>query len=345
MQGDADSLQPGPETLTSWRPGGHQAYEQTDDPSTADLIVLLEPNYFKNWRYVPILAGHPAVQQYPEKCFTITSDDSPIGLLPGVYVSMAAAQWEPRQYRAGCYPFQPNRFCPTLAAEAESHLPTQLFSFRGFDSSPVRHQIFASRQLRQRGTIVETFAWYDHNDEQKQEFLREILDSKFALCPGGRGPTTHRLFETMELGRVPVVLSDQWVAPEGVAWQDCSIRVAEDRVETIPAILDSFEPMAREMGRFARREWEKHFAPNIRLGRMIQSIEELLLQRDAAYDAAASVRRWSSWRFHVGKQWTLPQRMMNSFGNGRLRERAMRLLRRGPAAPDPDRPTQKYKTS
>ena len=39
-------------------------------------------------------------------------------------------------------------------------------------------------------------------------FLREIKSSKFVLCPRGNGLDTHRLWETLYMGSIPIVKRD-----------------------------------------------------------------------------------------------------------------------------------------
>src|SRR5204863_9824065 len=85
--------------------------------------------------------------------------------------------------------------------------------------------------------------------------------SKFCLCPRGRGPSTWRLYEALRAGRPPVIISDDWVPPaiDG-GWEQCSIRVAERDVERIPEILREREPDAERMSAEARRVWQEWFS-------------------------------------------------------------------------------------
>ena len=46
------------------------------------------------------------------------------------------------------------------------------------------------------------------------------------ICPRGWGSSSIRLFEVMEMGRVPVIISDAWVN-EAPKWADFSVRVSE----------------------------------------------------------------------------------------------------------------------
>jgi hypothetical protein len=93
------------------------------------------------------------------------------------------------------------------------------------------------------------------------EYVNVVNQSYFILCPRGIGPCTYRLFETMQLGRVPVIIADEWAHITGIAWDQFSITVAESQIEQIPRLLDSRRGEALEMGRRARSVWEEHFSP------------------------------------------------------------------------------------
>ena len=103
-----------------------------------------------------------------------------------------------------------------------------------------------------------------------KEYAKAILDSQFVLCPAGWGPATYRLFETMEMGRVPVILSDEWVPPPGPRWDEFSIRVPENRAGEISAILSNYSDRHEIMGRLARSSWEQWFAKPVCFHRLIE---------------------------------------------------------------------------
>jgi len=87
--------------------------------------------------------------------------------------------------------------------------------------------------------------------------------SKFILCPRGMGASSVRLFDAMRMGRVPVILSDQWVSPEGPCWDKFTLRVREADFDRIPALLEQLEPKAVEMGMLAYAQWEEWFSPAV----------------------------------------------------------------------------------
>jgi hypothetical protein len=76
----------------------------------------------------------------------------------------------------------------------------------------------------------------------------------------------------MCLGRVPVIISDQWQEPPGVPWSDCSIVVPESEVSHIPNLLASFEDRAHSMGRLARRIYEENFSPKVFFDRLLTTL-------------------------------------------------------------------------
>ena len=101
-------------------------------------------------------------------------------------------------------------------------------------------------------------------------YAEAILDSQFVLCPAGYSPSSFRLFEAMEMGRVPVILSDEWVPPPGPRWDEFSVRVPECRAGEIAAILSKYSDRHEVMGQLARRAWEQWFAKPVCFHRLIE---------------------------------------------------------------------------
>lgn len=291
-------------------------YELARNADEADIILYFESSGYKDIQYARMLLQQENIRNYPEKCFVVNYDDVPIGFLPGVYVSIQQQHMDYHRFRACCYMGESNPFCARLAKERDS-TPGLLFSFRGSRTAPVRSGLFNLRdRLSEPARIEETFGWYDHTPEQKESYIREILDSKFVLCPRGIGVSSHRLFETMQLGRVPVILSDDWVPPGGVNWLDCSLRVAESRIGDVPELLASREKDWREMGALARSEWEKWFAPETRVHTAIKYVEDLRNQRTT--DEREFHKEWVKQSFYVPYGLHPVQRIARRIKEGRL---------------------------
>jgi len=81
------------------------------------------------------------------------------------------------------------------------------------------------------------------------------------------------------MGRVPVVLSDAWIAPVGPDWNACAVFVREMDVEQVPHLLECLAGNAAAMGLAARRTWEEWFGPNVLFHRTVEWCLELRGER------------------------------------------------------------------
>src|SRR5688572_29067298 len=124
--------------------------------------------------------------------------------------------------------------------------------------------------------------------DYERRYAEVAKASKFVLCPRGLSVSSIRLFETMRMGRVPVILSDAWIAPPGPRWEMCAIRVREKDFAKVPRLLEQREPEAVKMGELARKEWEEWFSDEVLFHRLV----ELCLDIRANRKWPESVTRW-----------------------------------------------------
>jgi hypothetical protein len=103
-----------------------------------------------------------------------------------------------------------------------------------------------------------------------RRYARIMQASKFVLCPRGLGVSSVRLFDTMRIGRVPVILSDDWVEPAGPAWEKFSIRIPESEFGGIPDLLEKREAHAAAMGQLARQQWVEWFSQDVCFHRVVE---------------------------------------------------------------------------
>jgi hypothetical protein len=71
------------------------------------------------------------------------------------------------------------------------------------------------------------------------EYMSVMADSRWALCPGGSGPSSIRFWEALALGAIPVLLSDTMDLPEHKLWGDAIVRVPEVDVGGVREVLES----------------------------------------------------------------------------------------------------------
>jgi hypothetical protein len=284
-------------------------YFLAKSPEDADLIIYVEPWYIKLREYTYTLLSEELITKYPNRCFVIDCADTSWELMPGVYTGLRRYQIDRNRFRSGGYLTEYNPVCDQVYAEKKDIEPQLLFSFRGAASSPVRQKIFAANFSSTEIAIQQIYRWCDHSGDEKLLYAEELINSKFVLCPAGNCPTSIRLFETMKMGRVPVILADEWVPPDGPAWQDFSIQVSESRVKELPEIIKTYEPDAFTMGKLARQAWEDWFSPDRIYIRMFNYIESIYLTRDINHDERKYQQEWLSWGFQWERGWTPIQRL------------------------------------
>lgn len=246
----------------------------TDRPDQADLILFVE-SWEANWQ-LDTARHHSLTQQYREKTFVVCEQDLAFHALPGVYTNVGRASAATGRVRQGCYLWMYDNPFVTDSAYAPEDM--HLYTFVGsLTTDPIRQALATLHHPR--GNVRDTSAqsehvWWHADAAVKEDFQKKYAEtlqrSKFVLCPRGISPSTVRLFETMKTGRVPVIISDDWIPPDGPDWDSFSIRVPEDKVSTIPALLEEYESDAPQMGARAREAWETWFSPPVQFHRIVE---------------------------------------------------------------------------
>lgn len=79
----------------------------------------------------------------------------------------------------------------------------------------------------------------EFTEKEQHRFQKIMSESYFSLCPRGYGPTSFRLYESLEMGVVPVYISDKHFLPfsEIVDWNDFSILLKPREITKLDKIL------------------------------------------------------------------------------------------------------------
>jgi len=241
---------------------GEGKHQITCDPDAADIILFCDEGPTP---YLRSIRQSPLYRRYWQKCFVFDSEDAPIAFLPGVYASIEK-NWHNRNWtRSGFYVHIAERSRFDFIPFEEN--AQWLYSFAGTCyHHPVREAL--KKIDDPRFHLVDTsgrtvFLYREDDQAEVTTYKQTVRNSKFVLCPRGVGTSSIRLFETMRMGRVPVILSDDWVPPEGPLWEKFSVRVAEADVSKLPGLLASLEPQAAEMAALARAQWEQWFSESV----------------------------------------------------------------------------------
>lgn len=299
-----------PDYVAIIKRGKDQRHRWEDDPDKADMILLLEDMTYKSYGHIKELMAEPLLVKYPNKTFTMNYEDGPAGFLPGAYIGLPRTKFDPTRHRSGVFPFPPFDAEFYKHVEAARDLPKFLFSFKGSCSWPLRRKIFDRYEgtPSARHNVCEIRKWYDHTQGEREEYFREILDSKFVLCPRGLSTFTHRVYEVMHLGRCPVIISDDWVPPAGIEWEKCAIFIAEAETSRIEEILKEREKEWESLGCEALQVWRRYFSGDKWLWYMLDQIRDILLSRDKNYDEKIWQKHWKSREFCKPNKWLIEQR-------------------------------------
>ena len=279
----------------------------TKDPATADVVLVDERYQYRTWHYADELAQCIFVRRHADRILVINHDDHARPLLPGLYVSLE--KHRPPLVHARPVPYKRDLWRLPVP-KAFDYRPTGLFAFRGtFHSHPVRKRMCRVLSKDPRGRCEELRkAFHTHDASDQLSYLEDIRNARFSLCPRGLSPSTYRLYETMQLGRCPVVISDAWVAPEGPEWGTFSLIVAESNVEQLPEILAREIEHAEARSRFAHQAWKEFFSWPRRWSYFLEQVVRLKESESLNLGFAELHDLWVSREFRRQYQWTMAGR-------------------------------------
>jgi Exostosin family len=279
-----------------------------DAPAEAEIILFLDAHQHPNdWR-MHALRTHSYVREFPGRVFVYDERDAPRDLLPGAYVSMPRTRFNVRRHRAAGYYKLRNDTRGMRDTD-----PDLLFSFQGRRSGAVRNEVLSLQCSR---ALVEDTSHYDafadslsEASEMRARYCEVIGRSKFVLCPRGAGTSSFRLFEALAAGRVPVVLSDDWVEPRGIDWTSCSVRIAERDAAEVPQRLESIEQSWPVLSAAARTAYDEMFGPTVWFHRVVEHCADL--QRGGVQGVtrqSLTLAYWRAaarhWRHAATARWT-----------------------------------------
>ncbi|MEM9882375.1 MAG: exostosin family protein [Planctomycetota bacterium] len=251
---------------------GERRHLLVDDPEAAGLILIVDLHLLADWR-AAALGRHPLRRRFPEKVLIYNERDEPWCVWPGLYASMPARCLDPRRQRAWPY----YRVGADVVREPSFDGADLLFSFMGSPSHRCRRPLLSLSHPRALVRDTRGFVFFDRGSDpvgharQRSAYLDVLRRSKFVLCPRGRGTSSIRLYETMAAGRAPVIIADDWVAPDGPDWDTFALRVPEAEAASLPRRLEAMEDEAADRGAAAAAAWDRCFAAPVMFDRMIDA--------------------------------------------------------------------------
>jgi len=140
---------------------------------------------------------------------------------------------------------------------------TILLSFVGSVTHPIRQKCIES--LRNESDVELAFSnWSNRVPEDNfKYFINKTLSSKFCLAPRGYGASSFRMYEAMQLGSIPVYVTDKVYTPftDILDWNDFAVIIEEKDISNIHEILLSYdEDRIVMMQKNLKEVWNKYFS-------------------------------------------------------------------------------------
>jgi len=233
----------------------------------ADVILVTLTNPKGDYaKIIDFIARSKKYSNLAEKVFVFDSCDTVLGLFPGIYASLKSYLFSQKRHRTGCYIQSFNEFITYKESDCQDSI-RYLFSFQGNATAAVRNRLFATDFGREdvlieraKGCPGQNWNSFSELLDFKKQYAEVISRSKFVLCPRGIGTSSCRLFETMQSGRVPVIISDAWVPCSNIEWSKFSLRVREKDIANLPNICLDASGHWATMALEARKTWEEWFS-------------------------------------------------------------------------------------
>jgi len=255
-----------------------------DNPEEANLILVVDisnKNLFENLRKNLIW------RKYPNKCFGIYEGDFAPIFLHGLYSDARKSLFNFNRFLGLDYHMHQICFKNPVpdCKNIHNHEKQLLYSFAGRMSHKLRKKLLSSSFPENEVQLINTSSYnhFDETGEFRQKFQQTYwqlsIQSKYVLCPRGAAASSVRLFEMMEAGIAPVIISDDWIPPYGPNWQDFAWIIPEKNIPSLYSIVKSHEDEWQIRGQKARLAWEEHFTSEKYWEFCLSSIEKLISQR------------------------------------------------------------------
>jgi len=275
----------------------------------ADVIIIQEENSFKNFKYITDLESDEIISTYPEKVFTINSDDCATGLLRGLYTSLPKYRFNSSIHAIVPYMHFPNDL--VFAGHSMNIAPVYLASWRGnTKSNRIRSKMVSSLKSKNGFYLETTNSWLNHDLDEKKSYVNLIRAAKFSLCPAGWAPVSFRIYESMALGRCPVIIADDFEPPKGPDWKDFAVFYPQKDINLLSSFLCQNEQLAKDYGKNAFEVWKRYFCADVVKEYYTHTLLSLIYQTPKT-SKEAEFKRWRSLNMYWKNKWTIPQRILN----------------------------------
>ena len=107
-----------------------------------------------------------------------------------------------------------------------------------------------------------------------EQYCRIMHESMFTLCYRGYGANSFRLAEAIQYGSIPVYVSDEFILPFGMDFEEFGVLIKSEDAGRIHEILSSIEPeeVIKKQDKL-KEVYEKYYTYNGALQQIIKELE------------------------------------------------------------------------
>lgn len=210
-------------------------------------------------------------QNFNKKILTLHNDDFEPLNIPSEsegYIYTTAINSNDRQ--TNCFPFP--AFTGDFFDESYRYNLSRNFGFCGAITHEIRYKILSqvyNSQLISKKFIIRKGFWAPElsKNTARQEYVKNIQDSTFILCMRGAGNFSYRFYETLMMGRIPIIIDTNQVFPfeNHINYDTFSFRIRESEIVNIELILKNIsnipDDKIKMMQDRSREFWLEYMSP------------------------------------------------------------------------------------
>lgn len=252
---------------------------QVDDPFTADFFVFpfdLTPlqNFVGFDNTLKFIQSLSFFESFPDRhVFYSSHDDYRTFPVSAIFFKTSVIR-ENLTEKIIAIPFSVEDFAEQLSFDAND-IPYAT-SFVGYPgSSQLREKLLyhvaEDRRLRAFFDLAGKFHYHLTTDEMKERrsrYVASLRNSLTVLCPRGDGVNSIRFFETLSMGRIPILIADICLLPgeDFIPYSEIMLCIPENKVEQAGELIHDWlagqsPAQLLDRCRKARAVWERYFSP------------------------------------------------------------------------------------
>ena len=159
-------------------------------------------------------------------------------------------------------------FKPYIRYKNKQNIP--IIGFCGAITHPIRQGVINNLQNNQQirtNFIVRNQFWGGsvHNPALRNEYIDNMLNSDFIVCSRGAGNFSYRLYETLSMGKIPIILDTDISLPCQDVVDYNRFIVTSNPSDIVTMIINCWNSMSDEMyidlQKYSRYVYDKYISP------------------------------------------------------------------------------------